>query len=241
VIGMLGEHGHLQLFYRLPSARWSRVDAWCWAEAARDALGMILGQSPRLLEKSVMRHRHKYIDRRMDGAVTSVRPLALVGSDPIVDRDVFIRLATFLTRPSTNRDVAVGLYRQFIAAGTQQSWQATELLMATALEGALRTWAQHPFRAGDQSFNWSRTFRAFISHLFPEPEWKGRIEDVKRAYFFLRDRNAHPDWLYERTGIAHDHEREKAYRALQLLGQFYGYVILRLAGEASVEPKFVNC
>ncbi len=62
--------------------------------------------------------------------------------------------------------------------------------------------------------------------------------EVMKAHTYLRDRNAHPDWLFKQGGALSKEETEKALDNMIFLSRFYGYMILTLAGFKNLEPKF---
>ncbi|MGB3495662.1 MAG: hypothetical protein WBA57_23235 [Elainellaceae cyanobacterium] len=59
-----------------------------------------------------------------------------------------------------------------------------------------------------------------------------------KEHTFLRDRNAHPDWLFNKGGYLSTAEKEQALDSMIFLSHFYGYMILSLAGVKDLKPTF---
>jgi antitoxin ParD1/3/4 len=59
-----------------------------------------------------------------------------------------------------------------------------------------------------------------------------------KAHTYLRDRNAHPDWLFSQGGSLSEAEQVQSLDNMLLLSRFYGYMILALAGFKNLEPIF---
>jgi hypothetical protein len=64
------------------------------------------------------------------------------------------------------------------------------------------------------------------------------VNRVKREYFYLRNRNAHPDWLFSQGGSLSEEEQAKSLDSMIFLSRFYGYMILALAGFRDLRPNF---
>jgi antitoxin ParD1/3/4 len=59
-----------------------------------------------------------------------------------------------------------------------------------------------------------------------------------KAHTYLRDRNAHPDWLFSQGGSLSEAEQVQSLDSMILLSRFYGYMILALAGFKNLDPIF---
>ncbi len=124
-------------------------------------------------------------------------------------------------------------------ASRQQSQQAQELLLATVLEAALRSIDERPFTPKkDNSWNVGKSLENFFNKYLSSEEWKGIRKQVMEAHCYLRDRNAHPDWLFNQGGSLSEDEKTKSLNSMILLSRFYGYMILALAGFKNLQPNF---
>jgi len=237
VVGRLdGEY--LELSYSLPKSGWSRSSAWRWAEAAREAFSILLGQTVRLLRREIWRGSRKYTEVRKQIGVDSLRPFAPMGHNSIVDPERFMTLSNFLARNEHGAGVCRKMFGQMATVTEQRTWQARELLLSTILEAALRTLEEHPFREGDYSFNRRDAMERFREDYL-SPTWTGACERALTTYDRLRHRNSHPDWLYEETGTLSEDRRNQAYNDMVFLSQFYGYyMMLALAGVQGLNPEF---
>lgn len=234
VVGRLVNEEYFELSYALPMSEWPRASAWRWAEAAGLALAISAGQTVRLLRREIRRGSRRYIDMRRRTKVESLAPFAPLGQEHRVDRDRFITLSNFLTGDSREANVCRHMFGQMAALTGQRTWQGRELFLATILEAALRTLEGRPF--GDRSFRMRPAFTSFQERFFPD-SWAEICERAFRTHFRLRDRNAHPDWLYEETGAMSDDRREEALRDMIFLSRFYGQMILALAGIPGLDPE----
>jgi len=172
--------------------------------------------------------------------VESLGILTLFDSDQI-DKKTFVDLTEFLVRNVEQARICDSLFYQVLEASRQRSWQATELLLSTALEAALRSIEGVPFTTkkskNKQQWNIRASLESFRKKYLSE-EWVSVLEKVLRAHLRLRDRNAHPDWLLGTGGALSNIEMENSLDDMILLSRFYGYMILALSGNKSLKPIF---
>jgi hypothetical protein len=105
------------------------------------------------------------------------------------------------------------------------------------IEAALRSIDGHPFRPKKDSWNVGKSLTQFFENYLSD-EWRPLHSEVMKAHTYLRDRNAHPDWLFSQGGYLSEEEMEKSLDAMIFLSRFYGYMILALAGFKELEPRF---
>lgn len=235
----MDEDKNLILSWQFDKARWTKVQSWAWPNAACQALSMLSGKRVQLLQKEFFKERQRATEMYRQADVESLGILTLFDSDQI-DKKTFIDLTEFLVRNVEQARICDSLFYQVLEASRQRSWQATELLLSTALEAALRSIEGVPFTA-KKSKNKQWEIRASLKNFrrkYLSEEWVSVLEKVLRAHFRLRNRNAHPDWLLGTGGALSDIEMENSLDDMILLSRFYGYMILALSGKKSFKPIF---
>lgn len=237
VIGRLEEGKYIKINYSLPRKRWNRNEAWKWAEAAKDSLSILLGQTVRLLRRKLVRGKREYTEIRKCNEVKNIRPFAPFSSETHVNRERFIKLTDFFVKDNLETVICRKIFQQMVAVSQQKSWQARELLLSTILEATLRTYQNHPFKEKDTNFKLRQAYNSFCKKYFTE-EWTDICTKAFLIHFKLRHRNAHPDWLFEQTGYLSDKRREESLNDMIFMSRFYGYMILALAGFDNLKPKF---
>jgi len=237
IVGRMIDDRHLKLHWRLTKSLWSKAHSWQWPEAAQDSLSMLFGEQVWLLQREVKRGAQTCIEIRKRREIDSLGSLSLFGEQCKLDKFYFVQLTDFLVRNQPHAIICRNIFNQTMEASRQQSWQASELLVSTILEAALRSIDQHPFQPGDKSWHIERSLKIFREKYFSR-EWKNYFKKAEETHRSLRHRNAHPDWLFNQGGALSEEERAKSLDDMIFLSRFYGYMILTLAGFKNLEPSF---
>lgn len=235
IIGRLIEDRYLELHWGLSKPLWSKTDSCQWSEAAQYALSIFFGETVWLLQREVRRGARRYIEVRKRERLNSLS-FSLFDEQKMLDKRVFIQLTEFLVRNKPHATICRNIFTQMLEASRQQTWQATELLLSTILEAALRSLEKHPSQPNDK-WNVQGGLKRFREKYFTR-EWKPYFKRAFEAFEALRHRNAHPDWLFSQGGYLSEEEMEKSLDAMIFLSRFYGYMILALAGFEELEPRF---
>lgn len=238
VIGHLVDQQQLKLYWQLPKSHWSKAESWRWAVAIQDVLSIWYGETIRLLQCEVSRGSKKCTEQRQKVKLYSLGLLSPFGEQRL-DKRAFIGLTQFFARNSSHTAICRRIFWQMVEASRQQSWQASELLLSTILEAALRSIDRRPFTPKkDNSWNVGKGLENFFNQYLPSEEWSDIRKQVMKAHSYLRDRNAHPDWLFSQGGSLSEPEQVQSLDSMILLSRFYGYMILALAGFKNLEPIF---
>ena len=235
VIGHLVDKKQLKLHWKLPKSHWSKAESWRWAMAIQDALSMWYGETLWLLQREVSRGSKNCTELRQKGKLNSLWLFSPFGGRPL-DKGAFIGLTEFLAHNSSHTDICRRIFWQMVEASRQQSWQASELLLSTILEAALRSLEEHPSQPNDK-WNVQGGLKRFREKYFTR-EWKPYFNRAFEAFEALRHRNAHPDWLFSQGGSLSEAEQVQSLDNMILLSRFYGYMILALAGFKNLDPIF---
>jgi hypothetical protein len=236
-VGRLIDDRHLELHWNLSKSHWSKTNNWQWPEAAQDTLSMLSGQTIELLQREVYRGAKRYIEIRKREDAESLGLLSPFAGQERLDKGVFIRLTEFFVQNRPRAGICRNIFEQVVEAKRQRSRQATELLLSTILEAALRSIDGHPFRPRDKSWEISKSIKQFRQHYLSN-KWTTTCDEVLKVYRRLRHRNAHPDWLFSQGGALSEEERAKSLDDMIFLSRFYGYMILALADFKDLEPRF---
>jgi hypothetical protein len=191
-----------------------------------------------LLQREVSRSSKKCTEQRQKVKLDSLGPFSPFGENRLNKQD-FIDLTEFFARNCSNTEICRRIFWQMVEASRQQSWQASELLLSTILEAALRSIDERPFKPKkDNSWNVGKGLENFFNQYLLSEEWSDIRKQVMKAHTYLRDRNAHPDWLFSQGGSLSEAEQVQSLDNMILLSRFYGYMILALAGFNNLEPIF---
>ncbi|MFN9759903.1 MAG: hypothetical protein ACK59J_04885 [Pseudanabaena sp.] len=237
LIGNFIDDKHLKLYWKLPKKQfWSKSESWQWNIAIQDVLSIWFGETVRLLQRSFLRDAQKITEIRQK---TQLSNLGLLSPfwELKFDKQAFIHLTDFFVRDSSKADICRRIFWQLVEASNQKSRQSRELLLSTILEASLRSIDNRPFKNGDNSWDEIKSLKKFFSqYLISEDD--EYVNRVKREYFYLRNRNAHPDWLFSQGGSLSEEEQAKSLDSMIFLSRFYGYMILALAGFRDLRPNF---
>ncbi len=240
VIGRLNDNKQLELYWTLTHPDWTKASAWQWAEGASDALSILSGTEAQLLQRTLYRGNRIYTDIRRQTDKEDLRVLTLLNETDRLDKGLFIRLAAFFANDKEHSSVCRNILKQMFEAVHQKSWQASELFIATILEAALRNIDNAPFqvkKGKNRQWSISDSLDNFRKRYFSD-DWIAACQQALRAHFYLRDKNAHPDWLFTQGGSLSDEETEKSLDQMIFLSRFYGYMILAVVGVKDLKPVF---
>jgi len=145
-----------------------------------------------------------------------------------MDGPLLAHLCKFFYRGGPEAEVARKLVDQVAEAARQQTWEASELLVATALEAALRTIHGEPFQPKEKRQWRADASMARFRAKYLTSEWRRTCNDVLAVWRRLRHRNAHPSWLVatERTAA----RAQSDLSDMGMLTRFYGAMILAMSG-----------
>jgi len=237
ISGYMDDEKHLKIFWTLDKSYYSKRDSCILPRAAKKALSMMYGQTLHLLKSEVHRGNRKIIEVRRRRKVKSLGILSPFGSQRILNMEVFLKLTDFFIRNDNYANICLKIFSQMTEAARQQSRQATELLLSTILEAALRTLYNKPFLNNAEKFDPGDYLNRFFKEYLLKT-WNGIDEKVMKARKNLRHRNAHPDWLYGQGGSLSPESVERSVDDMIILSRFYGFMILALAGFKGLKPAF---
>jgi hypothetical protein len=238
LVGRMIDDRYLKISWLLPNSQCSKVDNWKWAEALQDSFSLLYGETIELVRREIRRGYNKsYIEIKHQTRLDSLGILSPLKQNQELNKRHLILLAQFFVSNGVNSGICRQMFKQMLEASRQESWQATELLLSTILEAALRTIENHPFKPRDHSFHLAKALKKFREKYFSR-DWKPVIKDMVDIYEDMRHRNAHPDFLVEKGGYLSEEYREKSVDDMIYLSRFYGYMILAMAGFQDLEPQF---
>lgn len=238
VQGHLVDDRYLEFTWELPRENFTKAYSWQLSEAIQHSLSILFGQGINLLRREVSCSKLKRIEIRQQQSVNSLELLSPFSNRSELNRkEYFVRLTDFIVNNEPKSDVCCKILQQLVDASHQKNWQVKELLVATTLEAALRNIDNEPFQIRKSKWNVGNSLRKFLKYYLSE-EWSEVYDSVMKAHTYLRDRNAHPDWLFTQGGALSEEELKRSLDSMIFLSRFYGYMILALAGFKNLEPYF---
>lgn len=235
-VGRMLDDKHLELHWTLSRAKFDRRSAGKWAEGAQLALSILVFQDIRIL-------KHESIFGTQEKAVlirkTEPERLALYGGGIWrVSHDEIVNLTRFLASDSPHVSVCHHIFEQMVEADRQQTWAATELLLSTILEAALRTIYGYPYIAGGNvNFPRKDCMERFCADYWTS-DWEEPSRKALDIFKKMRHRNAHPDWLTVSEGTEIDERHAESVDDMKFLCWFYRYMILGMAGFKNLKVYF---
>jgi hypothetical protein len=173
--------------------------------------------------------------------IDSLDFFTLLQNPEIISKKRLVRVIEFFSRNSRETTTSQKILSQMIEAVNQKSWQGLEFMLSTILEAALRTISNTPFVYNKKPrLNIQNDLQKFRKNYLTK-EWKSICCEVFDVWKRIRDRSAHPDWLFEENDILSDQEKKESLNDMMFLKTFYGYMILAMSGEKNIEPNFKNC
>lgn len=230
----LQDENAVTLDWALDSERGQVQNNWKFAEALRDALAILSGQSAQILSREVcgMGVRRSEVSRRQE--ITHLGLLSFFGGSDLIRKAPLVKLSLFLAKENSRSRLCRSILSHMFEAARQQTDMAQELLCSMVLEAALRTLYQVP---SDRGLHLRQNLRKFQND-FLDQEWDGVMKRLETAFKNLRHRNAHPNWLTTPGGGESPEKVREAVDDMILLSRFYGYMILALAGFRGLKPSF---
>jgi len=238
LIGHFVDDKQLKLYWEIPKTVLSKADAWKWNIAIQDVLSIYFGETIHLLQREFIRGTQKITEVRQQIELSKLDFLSPFYRLQFNKLDFIILTDFFVSNPLSKADICRYIFGQLVVASNQKNRQAQELLLSTILEAALRSIDSKPFKPGDNSWNVGKSLEKFIKDYLPSNEWTGMKPKIMKEHCYLRDRNAHPDWLFSQGGNLSEEEQVKSLDSMIFLSRFYGYMILALAGCKDLHPDF---
>lgn len=239
--GVISNKEYLRLQFDLPKGDYSHINAWRWPESLAIALSILLGKTVRLLCSDILIKERQCVEVRKQENVEEIAIFKPFESPTSLSsqtfRDLLTRLAFFISNKSIESMVCRNIFFQIVESARQETWQATELLMATILEAALRTLFKKPYIPGDRTFNRKLTMQEFRQKYLSD-DWEEACDMMLKKFNEVRHRNAHPDWLYSETGSTLKPAKTEVVNDLCFMSRFYGYMILAISGVRNIQPIF---
>jgi len=239
--GMRIKDVYFALYWELAKSHWTRTLAWKWPEAVADSLAILTGRTVQLICREVNRGNRIYAEMVRQHKITNLGIFSPLKQTYPLDKARFARLIEFFAMNSPEASVCRNMFYQMAEATRQKSFQATELLLATILEAALRTLQEKPYKSGKKRrrrLDLKQALEKFRSRYLTE-KWLSWCDKACKVQKCLRHRNAHPDWLFVEGNPKSDKWREKALKDMIFLSRFYGFMMLALSGEKDIEPEFL--
>lgn len=240
VVGSKIDNTHIEISWTHPKTDWSKYQSWHWAVAAQNAFSIWYGETVQLLKREIDIGSKRYLEIRQKKELHSLGViLSPLGFNRKLEQEVFINLARHFTFNPEEAFICRQIFNQILEASRQKNWQTRELLIATILEAALRTYEKKPFAKDLHNKAWrlDAALKRFREQYWSR-DWKKIQDKVLETHRQLRNRNAHPDWLFEQTGYLSDEQKEQSLDEMMFLCRFYGYMILALAGAKNLKPHF---
>ena len=159
--------------------------------------------------------------------------------DEHILKDFFYKFSISLAKKEKEALICKNIFLQMVDASAQKNAYIMELLISTTLEAILRNIDNQPFNSGGAKWNVGCSLHAFLKKYFDSCYDIDSLKvKIMKAHSSLRDRNAHPDWLFTQGGNLSKEQQEKSFDNMIFLANFYGYIILALLGFQDIQLKF---
>jgi hypothetical protein len=224
----------LRIGWDMESEKAHVQDAWSFADAIKDSLAVLSGQSVQLLAREVCGLGVRRVELRRKFQVSRLGLLSLFPPSGRLPTDAIMRLTAFFQNKGHHTDLCRRIFGQMVEASQQNTLAARELLCATILEAFIRMLYGIPFK---KKLSHKQYLKRLMQDYF-SPSWEVPCQRILSAFNNLRQRNAHPDWLATSQGSESREMLCAATDDMIMLSRFYGYVILALAGFRPLEPRF---
>jgi hypothetical protein len=245
IIGKFKENMYFEASWSLLKEVCTKDSSWRMAEGIRDAISVLDGQEIRMRVREVY-YRNKYVcEVNALGKTSSLNSVSRLFDHNILKRNEIVDLAKFFANGGEKARICRNIFQQIAESSHQKSWQASELLLATILEAALRTLYNQPFKANENKqenkFDINKSLKCFREEYLSNDvqvgrKWKNAINQVIKAQKQLRDKNAHPDWMFSQNDEYSKDETIKTLNNMVILSRFYGTMIKALAGFGNLAP-----
>jgi hypothetical protein len=214
----------------------TKGEATRFAEAIQYALSILTGEDVYLVHYELFYGYQRRREIRRSNLHISSEYLHLLSSD-MQDRSMlkefFYKFCISLAKQTKEALICRNIFDQRSKAVCQSNWYVQEFLVSTILEAALRNIDDRPFsrKKGQSRQAWDvgSSLEKFLKNHFGNrcDVFQFKLK-IMQAHCFLRDRNAHPDWLFKQGGYLSEEEMEKSFDSMVFLTHFYGYMILAL-------------
>lgn len=240
--GFLKDNKYFELYWSLNKKNWTRSESWNWPDSFVDAFLFLSGKSIQIVYKMLQRGNQTYFQvSKPKKNIDSLDSFTLLQSPEVINKKRLIRFIEFFSRNSKEATTSQKILSQMTEAVNQKSWQGLEFMLSTVLEAALRTILNKPFVYNRKPrLNIQDDLQKFRKNYLTK-EWKSICCEVSDVWKRLRDRSAHPDWLFDENDILSDQRKKESLNDMMFLKTFYGYMILAMSGEKNIEPNFKNC
>ncbi len=208
-------------------------------DAIAHALMVICSSQVQILRQETQRGHIEILEMTSRREPTSLGTFRLLHNQEVLDNKLFATLIKFFESDSTESAAARQLIAVCLDASGQSLHQARELLIATVLEGVLRTVLGMPFEAANNtdSFKMVNAIASFREKYLSD-QWQEQCKRAVECFRRLRHRNAHPDWLTTAGGGLSEEKVTQSIDDMIFLSSFYGYMILGMAGVPNLKPQF---
>jgi hypothetical protein len=126
-----------------------------------------------------------------------------------------------------------------VEAASQRTYVATELLLATILEAILRHVYNRPFSDPGKSLSFQNEMPKFRNDYLSD-KWVAVCDRAVVVQDRLRQRNAHPDWMWNDASVVPWTLPDKRIADLTYLAEFYRGVALALVGLKDVTLDYLE-
>ncbi|MDP1714084.1 MAG: hypothetical protein Q8L41_05005 [Anaerolineales bacterium] len=245
IIGRFIENKYFEANWSFPKEIWSKNYGWQIANGIKEAISILDGQEIKMRVREVY-YENKYVyEVNALGKTSSLDSISRLFDNDVLKRNEIVNLAKFFVKGGEKAGICRNIFQQIIESSHQKSWQANELLLATILEAALRNLYNHPFKSGankqENKIDINKHLKRFREEYLSKDvevgrKWKNTIYEVVKAQKQLRDKNAHPDWMFSQGGEYSKDETTKALDNMVILSRFYGTMIKALAGFENLTP-----
>lgn len=227
IVGRLDDRHRLDVSWADRESTLARNRAWSFAHALRAAISLCTGCGARMLERQLRRDNRRYCELLPYQKPSRLGAVSWFENFNTPKADECLCLARRLLDDESLLMTSWGAFSQLLASQEQRAWGISELLVATVLEGLLRSLEKRPFQPG-QRYDVSKSLLRLRRTHYPlveEVECHSAIE----AYRRLRHRNAHPDWLTESQRLSHE-ELTQSSADKSTLSHLYGRILFQVAG-----------
>ena len=237
IIGYHKEDEYFELIGTFSKGHCSKSYPWNWAEGFERALSIYLGRTVRLLYREFSRDKNRYIEFRPKRKIIDLGQFRLFDELLSFNTESLVKFVNFFASKTDKSNVCANIFNQMVSAVQQPNYHARELLISTILEAIFRNLEKKPFGRKGKKISIKNSLGKFrVTYL--SDQWIEKCDEISNIQKELRDRNAHPDWLYEKSGSLSENEIAKSFNDMIYLSRFYGYMILALAEFRDINPNF---
>lgn len=238
------EDGYVYTNWKLNKKSFTKQDSTSLAEAFKTSLSILTSITTKLLYyelnyDSLERKVQEFHDEPSGLGDLELIPIEQQSRE--VQRELLFRCSIGLARKEKSARICSRIFEQLSHAAQTNSWYIREFLVATILEASLRNIDNSPFISKKRQSNKNWEIRNSLRGFLDKHPTIFSIDVVSRvlsSHCSLRNRNAHPDWLFTEGGSLSEEEQEKALDNVIFLCSFYSYMILALLDFTDIQLKF---